>query len=323
MEIRQQYCPTRKIWKIDAYSVRSQQKPTHLLRSHRLSSRGERFTTLSDDDRLFLNLFSNDRVDRAVQRLGVRAAFCSLKYGERYDVTHPVNLRHLLRDIANGEILSCMMSVLSIGWNLARDCRRPLRSSAQSWRIEKSRFSMSLSDLTCLDTGNIMRTVIKLTRQRQRFNVCNSVTMTLLISAHVHTEAESIRWNWQVDSRICFRDPPSPSECRERAMIWTCNGIDDTSCCAVSSFRRVQSATSGLPYYPVAETLPRRDEIWKIIRTECQSCAFLHPIPKYREICNTWPTWSRDYVWYDEIRILLNLVFFNQSKYFSWSRYMY
>ena len=128
--------------------------------------------TLSDSGRLFLNLFSNDRVGRAAQRLGVRAAFWNLRYGERYDVTHPVNLRHLLRDIANGEILSCMMYVPSTGWNVARDCNRPLRSSAQPWVIEKFRVSMSPLDLTCLDTGNrIMRTVIKLARQCQRFNV--------------------------------------------------------------------------------------------------------------------------------------------------------
>ena len=102
----------------------------------------------------------------------MQAVFWNLRYGERHDVTHPVNLRHLLRDIANGEILSCVMSVPSTSWNVARDCSRPLRSSAQPWGIEKSRVSMSLSDLTSLDTGNrIMRTVIKFARQCQRFNV--------------------------------------------------------------------------------------------------------------------------------------------------------
>ena len=75
---------------------------------------------------------------------------------------------HLLRDIANGEILSCMMSVPSTGWNAARCCSRPLRSSAQPWRIEESRVSMSLSDLACLDKGNcIMRSVIKLARMQR------------------------------------------------------------------------------------------------------------------------------------------------------------
>ena len=109
---------------------------------------------------------------RAAQRLGVRAAFWNLRYGERYDVTHPVNRRRSHRDIANGEVLSCMMSVPSTGWNEARGCSRPLRSSAQPWGIEKSRVSVSLSDLACLDTSNrIMRAVIELARQCQRFNV--------------------------------------------------------------------------------------------------------------------------------------------------------
>ena len=86
--------------------------------------------------------------------------FRNLKDGARYDVAHPVNLRPLLTDIANGEILGCMMSVPSTGWNVARCCCRPLRSSAQPWGIEKSRVSMSPSDPACLDTGNrIMRAV--------------------------------------------------------------------------------------------------------------------------------------------------------------------
>ena len=67
-------------------------------------------------------------------------------------MTHLVNFRHLLKDIANGEILSCMMSVPSTS--------------------EKSRTSLSFSDLACIDTGNrIMRTVINLARQCHRFNV--------------------------------------------------------------------------------------------------------------------------------------------------------
>ena len=48
--------------------------------------------------------------------------------------------------------------------------------------------------------------------------------------------------------------------CRKHAMIWTWDGRDDTTCCGESSLRRVQSVTSGLPCFPVAETLPRRDE---------------------------------------------------------------
>ena len=181
VEVRQQHCPIRKIWKTGTDPVRSQQKSTNLLRSHRLSCRGAylwetqsrgRFSTLSDSGRLFLNLSSNDRVGRAAQRLGVRAAFWNLRYGERYDVTHPVNLRRLFRDIADGGILGCMMSVPSTGWSVARCCSRPLCSSAQPWGIEKSRVSVSLSDLACFDTGNhIMRTVIKIAWQCQRFNV--------------------------------------------------------------------------------------------------------------------------------------------------------
>ena len=46
-------------------------------------------------------------------------------------MTHPVNLRRLLRDSADGGNLGCKMSVPSSGWNIARCCGRPLRSSAQ------------------------------------------------------------------------------------------------------------------------------------------------------------------------------------------------
>ena len=96
----------------------------------------------------------------------MRAAFWNLKFGEQYDVTHLVNLRRVLRDIADGGVLGCMMSVPSVGWNVTRVCSRPFRSSGQPWRIEKSRVSMLPSDLACLDTGNrVMRTVIKLARQ--------------------------------------------------------------------------------------------------------------------------------------------------------------
>ena len=88
---------------------------TEIFRSHRLRSRGAylwetpnrgRLTTLSDGGR----------------RLGVRAAFWNLRYGERYDVTHRVTLRRLLRDIANGGVL---------GWNVSHNCSRPFCSSTQ------------------------------------------------------------------------------------------------------------------------------------------------------------------------------------------------
>ena len=94
---------------------------------------------LSDGGCLFLNLFSNDRVGRAAQRLGVRASFWNLKYGTQLDVTHPVNLRRLLRDIADGGILGCMMSVPSAAWNAARNNDHPLRSHSQPWGIEESK----------------------------------------------------------------------------------------------------------------------------------------------------------------------------------------
>ena len=103
VEVRQQHCPVRKIWKTAADPVRYQQKSTNLVRSHRLSSRGAylretpsrgRFADRSDGGRLFLNLFSNDRVGRAAPRLGVRAAFWNLRYGERYDVTHHAEIEN-------------------------------------------------------------------------------------------------------------------------------------------------------------------------------------------------------------------------------------
>ena len=36
---------------------------------------------------------------------------------------------------------------------------------------------------------------------------------------------------------------PSPPECREHAMIWACNGRDDTPCCAGSSLRSLICGT--------------------------------------------------------------------------------
>ena len=102
-----------KIWKTGTDPVRSQQKSAGLFPSHRPSSRGAylwetpsrgRCTAQSDGGRLFLNLFSNERVGRAAQRLGVRAELWNLRYGERYDVTHLANLRRLLRDIADEAI---------------------------------------------------------------------------------------------------------------------------------------------------------------------------------------------------------------------------
>ena len=88
------------------------------------------------------------------------------------------------------------------------------------------------------------------------------------INARVQTEAEFIRQNGPADSQFCFWDPPSPPECREHAMIWACNGRDDTPCCAESSLRNIHSVAPGLPCYPVAETLPRRDETQFLKRYE-------------------------------------------------------
>ena len=91
VEVGQQHCSIRKISKTDTDPVRSQQKSRGLFPSHRLNSRGAylwvtpsrgRFTGLSDGGRLFL-IFSNERVGRAAQRLGVRAAFWNLRYVDR------------------------------------------------------------------------------------------------------------------------------------------------------------------------------------------------------------------------------------------------
>ena len=66
--------------------------------------------------------------------------------------------------------------------------------------------------------------------------------------------------DWSSSSRGSLMRQLLTAERREHAMIWACNGRDDTPCCAESSLRRVQSVASGLPCYPFAETLPRRDE---------------------------------------------------------------
>ena len=49
---------------------------------------------------------------------------------------------------------------------------------------------------------------------------------------------------------------PEKSLCwtTSHAIIWACNGRDDTLCCAESSLRRVLSVASRLPCYPDAET---------------------------------------------------------------------
>ena len=109
----------------------------------------------------------------AVQpNVSVRASSWNLTYGTQFDITHPVNLRRLLRDSADGDILGCMMSVPSMGWNAARDNGHPLRSHFQPWGIERSRAFLCPSDLACLDTGNrIMRAAIKLARQCHRFKI--------------------------------------------------------------------------------------------------------------------------------------------------------
>ena len=160
--------------------------------------------TLSDGGRLFLNLFSNDRVGRAAQRLGVRAAFWNLRCGERYDVTHPANFRLLLRDIEDGGILGCMISVPSTGWNVARCCDRPLRSSAQPWGIQKSRVSMSFTDLACPDTGNrIMRTAMSECqrtvgdRESRKISLLDDIT-----DAGVVKDAQCVQNDFRF---LCFR----------------------------------------------------------------------------------------------------------------------
>ena len=205
--------------------------------------------------------------------LGVQAAFWNLRYGERYDVTHPVNLRHLLRDIANGEVLSCMMSVPSTGWNVARAIaddhfvpvapplgKRKIQIFFVTFRSDLSRHRQphhANSDQICTQCQRFnvpsaienpekslrwmtsqsqelskMRNVYKMTfdfcafgtkwRKRTTIlaryvdsadvwaldtmrccghkrcsvtgeNTCNSLALTLIVNARVHTEAESIR----------------------------------------------------------------------------------------------------------------------------------
>ena len=66
-------------------------------------------------------------------------------------MTHPANLRRWLRDIADGGILGCMMSVPSTGWNLTRGCSRPLRSSGQPWGIDQIGTTMSAFQRTVGD----------------------------------------------------------------------------------------------------------------------------------------------------------------------------
>ena len=110
-EVRQQLCTIRKSGRLaQIQSDLNKSQLAYIFPSHRLSSRGGyvwetlgrgRFTAQSDGGRLFLNLFSSQRVGRVAQRLGVRAELWNLRYGERYDVTHLANLRRLLTDIAD------------------------------------------------------------------------------------------------------------------------------------------------------------------------------------------------------------------------------
>ena len=104
----------------------------------------------------------------------------------------------------------------------------------------------------------------------QMRSTCSSWVTIILINAHVRTEPKRFRRSWQPDSHTCFWDPPSPPECRERAMTWACNGTDDTPYCAESSLCSVYATTSGLLCSPAAETLPRRDETYSLNKYECR-----------------------------------------------------
>ena len=64
------------------------------------------------------------------------------------------------------------MSVPSAGWNVARGCNRPLRSSAQPRGVENPEFLCRIQIWPALTKATgIMRSVIKLARQCQRFTV--------------------------------------------------------------------------------------------------------------------------------------------------------
>ena len=144
-------------------------------------------------------------------------------------------------------------------------CGRPLRSSAQPWGSEKSRVSMSFSDLACLETGNrIMRTVIKLARPTHGLSTSCAVSdandAVLLVTNTCNSSGYDSDETGKQTRESAFWDPPSPHKCRQHAMIWQCNTKDDTLCCEESSLRRVESVASGLLCFPVAETLPRRDQ---------------------------------------------------------------
>ena len=68
--------------------------------------------------------------------------------------------------------------------------------------------------------------------------------------------------------------PTLTARMHRTCMIWTCNGRDDTPCCAESSLRSVTSVASGLPYFPVAENLSRRDESQFVEKNTSAECHF-------------------------------------------------
>ena len=121
----------------------------------------------------FLDLsFKGGLVGRAAQRRAVRAIFENLKYGDEYDVAHPVTLWRLRRGIADGGILACMITVPSTSWSVARCHRRPLRSRDHPCGLIDSKVPLSPSDLTCLKEGNrATRAAVMLPQQCQGFNV--------------------------------------------------------------------------------------------------------------------------------------------------------
>ena len=131
-----------------------------------------------------------------------------------------------------------------------------------------------------VDSADVWTLDTMRSRVRRRCSFTNKTHATcglrLFSSMFSYTQKHNPpRQNWQADTRICFWDPLSPPEWREHAMIWACNGRDDTPCCAESSLRRVQSGAIGLPCFPVAETLPRRDDTQfreKSTREECHGC---------------------------------------------------
>ena len=169
---------------------------TERFRSHRLSSRGAylwetpnrgRFTILPDGGHLFLILFSNNRVGRAAQRLGVRAAFWNLKLGEQYDVTRTVIM------------LARQCQRFHVPWAIENPEKSLWWTTSQLQELSKMRNENGMTfDFCAFGTKWRKRATVLAGHVDSAAhdavlrvkNTCNSLDMTPLINAHVHTGAE-------------------------------------------------------------------------------------------------------------------------------------